>query len=228
MLALYQHPGAFWRQVPGPWASRLFNPPLDKPPSPPADFRSGASLKEIPLGRDEKLINIIRLLTTRGWRLLFSLAAAPAGEDRPTEPRGCPIRPAGTFRVIDLLRPGADRQAAGGRAMVLGGAAMETVWALGAGDKDHRPDPSGPTGRRPWLERPSIGSTLPPQPGVDLAAPAGRIIADSHFHTTSPSGSSPWACRLFSSTATSRPQVKGMVRALANCSSGTDRAELTL
>ena len=107
------------------------------------------------------------------------------------------------------------------RAMVLGGAATETVWALGAGDRIIAR--SDWTNWPPALEsRPSIGSVVTPNLELIWKLKPDLIIADTHFYNTAAKMESLGIPVVFMN-GYFQGQVRSLVQALARLFDQEDR-----
>ena len=162
------------------------------------------------------MINLIKLLT-----ILLALLLTPTAV-KAAEPPRATARPEGTFQVIDLFGRERIVRRPVERAVVLGGAAVETIWALGAGDKI--------IGRSQWtiwppamVDRPSIGSTAHPNLELLWRLNPDVVIADSHFHHVAQRIESMGLPLIFVNGYV-QPQVKDMIRILGQLFDRSDKA----
>ncbi len=167
-------------------------------------------------------MNIIRRALLGAAAVLIFLAGAPAWGGSTTEPRVMPD-PSGNFKMIDYF--GRERliKRPIRRAIVLGGAAMETVWALGAGDLV--------VARSQWTnwppamaQRPCIGSSSRPNLELIWKLQPDIILADGYFFGPLQLIES-LGVPVVSVNGYFQAKVKGMVRALGQLFERTDRAE---
>ena len=150
------------------------------------------------------LIFIVVLTLTAGM-------GGPASGQSAVEPQVL-AGPEGAFRLVDHFGRERVVNRPVKRVIVLGGAAAETIWALGGGDTI--------IARSEWTnwpppmeERPSIGS--PSHPNLELIwrLKPDLVIADSHFYATAERVESLGVPVVFLNGYV-QPQVRGMVQAL--------------
>ena len=152
---------------------------------------------------------------------VFTSLLAPALAIADSEPQVFTDQP-GFFRVIDQFGRERVVKRPIRRAIVLGGAASETVWALGCGDRI--------VGRSEWTnwppamaQVPSIGSVAHPNLELIWHLRPDLIISDAHFFRMTQRMEALGAPVLFISGYV-QPQIRGMIRALGQIFEQPQRA----
>ncbi len=151
-----------------------------------------------------------------------TLWTAPAWCGFDPDPQVLQVRP-GFFKVADMMGREREVKRPIRRAMVLGGAATETVWALGAGERIIAR--SDWTNWPPALEaRPSIGSVVHPNLELIWKLKPDLIIADTHFFNTAEKMESLGIPVVFMN-GYFQGRIKGMVKALAELFQQEERGQ---